>query len=234
VVENNKPVLNIDWATHEAAKYACENWHYSQRMPKSKLVKFGVWENNKFIGVVIFGSGATPDLVNPYNLKPNQGCELVRIALTKHITPVSKIMSFTLKKLKKEYPNLRIVISFADPSEGHHGGVYQATNWVYNGKTTGYWGYIDKNGKEWHPRNVWVNKKGTSKVIHASQCEKVYKEGKHRYLYPLDDEMKKQIMFLKKPYPKRVSGADNGTAGVHLAGGGVIPTDTLQTQEAIT
>ena len=27
---SSKPVLRIDWATHEAARYACEKWHYSR------------------------------------------------------------------------------------------------------------------------------------------------------------------------------------------------------------
>jgi hypothetical protein len=78
---SQKVELRIDWATHEAATFAVENWHYSKRMPKSKLAKVGVWENGKFVGVVIFGVGATGDLFCPYGLKPTQGCELVRIAL---------------------------------------------------------------------------------------------------------------------------------------------------------
>jgi hypothetical protein len=31
-----KPELKIDWASHEAAKYACENWHYSKCLPAGK------------------------------------------------------------------------------------------------------------------------------------------------------------------------------------------------------
>ena len=60
--------LKIDWATYKAAKYAVEHWHYSRCMPKSKLSKIGVWENGKFIGAVIFGYGATPEIGKPYRL----------------------------------------------------------------------------------------------------------------------------------------------------------------------
>jgi hypothetical protein len=42
-----KADLRIDWATHAAAKYACENWHYSGCMPVGKLVKVGAWESGK-------------------------------------------------------------------------------------------------------------------------------------------------------------------------------------------
>lgn len=46
---SSKPELRIDWATHEAARFACERWHYSRVIPKSKLAKFGVWEDGAFV-----------------------------------------------------------------------------------------------------------------------------------------------------------------------------------------
>lgn len=61
--------LHLDWCSYEAAKFACEKWHYSKCIPKSKLVKIGVWEHDVFVGVVIFGVGATHDLVKQYGLK---------------------------------------------------------------------------------------------------------------------------------------------------------------------
>jgi len=124
---NSRPELRIDWCSHDAARYACENWHYSKCVPKSKLAKIGVWENGIFIGVLIYGVGATPDLVKPYGLTKEQGCELVRISLRNHQTPVSRLIAISLRVLKKEFPGLRLVVSFADPEQGHHGGVYQAS-----------------------------------------------------------------------------------------------------------
>ncbi|WP_459208945.1 Mom family adenine methylcarbamoylation protein [Bacillus haynesii] len=50
--------LKIAWATHKAAKFACENFHYSKCLLAGKLVKIGTWEDGKFIGVVIFSRGA--------------------------------------------------------------------------------------------------------------------------------------------------------------------------------
>jgi hypothetical protein len=49
--------LKIDWATPKAAKYACEKWHYTKHLPSASC-RVGVWENDKFIGVVLFGIGA--------------------------------------------------------------------------------------------------------------------------------------------------------------------------------
>jgi hypothetical protein len=118
-----KTVLKIDWATHQAAKYAVENWHYSESMPAGKLVKVGAWENGKFIGVVLFGRGANNNIGKPYGLSQTAACELVRIALTKHITPVSKIAAIAMRFLKANSPGLRLIISYADPLQGHHWGI---------------------------------------------------------------------------------------------------------------
>lgn len=129
-----KADLRIDWATHEAAKYACINWHYSKCIPVGKLVKVGAWENGKFVGVVLFARGATPNLGSPYGLGQDECVELVRIALTKHEIPVSRIASLAMKFLHRSNTKLRLVVSFADQSQGHHGGIYQAGNWIYTGQ----------------------------------------------------------------------------------------------------
>lgn len=192
-----KTNLKIDWATHEAAKYACQNWHYSKCLPAGALVKIGVWENSKFIGVVLFSRGATPNLCKPYGLTQTECCELTRIALKSHKTPVSKILSIALKFFRQRNPKMRLIVSFADVSEGHHGGIYQATNWIYTGKSSdAKFGLL--NGKEIHPRTI-----STMTKIQKSKLSWILKPGKHRYLMPLDDGIKKKIVVLSKPYPKR-------------------------------
>ena len=49
-MSSEKVELKLDWCSYEAAKYACEHWHYSKCMPVGKTVKIGVWENKKYIG----------------------------------------------------------------------------------------------------------------------------------------------------------------------------------------
>jgi len=195
-------------------------------MPKSKLVKVGAWENNTFIGVVLFGYGATAELGTPYGLKMSQCCELVRIALRRHITPVSRIMRLALKFLTQANPGIRLVVSFADSTQGHHGGIYQATNWLYAGKTASCVFYRDPKGKLWHPRRASKTPNLQKQLVTKDWTEE-RQEGKHRYLMPLDDAMRKQIEPLRKPYPKRVTSADSGTLATQAGGGGAIPTVTL-------
>lgn len=201
----DKVNLKIDWASHEAAKYACLNWHYSKCLPVGKLVKIGAWENDKFIGVVIFGRGANKSLGEPYKLDQTECCELVRIALTDHKTPVSRIMSIAIKLLKNIHKQLKLVISFADSEQNHYGVIYQATNWVYVGKTNSADEYLYK-GKRWHGR-AFRKSLGSHLNYVNKGLEIVQGSQKHRYLMPLNDEMKTKISILSKPYPKRMKQA---------------------------
>ena len=198
-----KADLRIDWATHEAAKYACINWHYSGCLPAGKLVKVGAWEDGKFIGVVLFGRGANHNMVKGYGLDQDHGCELVRIALTKHLTPVSKISAYAIRFLKQQSPNLRLIVSYADPEAGHHGGIYQAGNWIYRGISA-------SAVKVWY-NGKWSHKKTVDDAgVRQDNLLKKKVAGKHTYLMPLDAEMRARILPLSKPYPKRAKQAISG------------------------
>lgn len=232
-----KVELKIDWATHEAAKYACENWHYSKSVPMPPLVKIGVWENDKYIGCVLFSRGASPNLLAPYGLSQLEGCELTRVALTKHTNPVSRIIKIAVKFLKKNSPNLRLIISFADKNQGHHGGIYQAGGWIYSGKSSPKTEYVDSSGKKWHTRQVTesgvVKQFGSiSKGAKKSDCRVIKIDGKHRYLMPLDNDMRKRILPLSKPYPKRAGGDTSDTPAFQAGEGGSLPTPALHSQSA--
>lgn len=224
---SSRPELRLDWCSHEAAKYACEKWHYSRCVPKSKLAKIGVWESGRFIGVVLFGVGATADLVKRYGLSHTQGCELVRVALCDHVTPVSRIVAVALKIIKKAFPGIRLVVSFADPEQGHVGAIYQAGGWLFSGMSAASDEYIYK-GKRWQGRSFRNSFKGMEK---HPDVKIVKGSSKHRYLMPLDDEMRQRIEPLRKPYPKRERSAENGTPGIQSGGGGVNPTRSLHTPE---
>lgn len=215
-----KADLRIDWATHAAAKYAVEAWHYSRRMPKSKLLKVGAWEDGKFIGVVIFGvGGGNSTHGGKYGLnRAGEVCELVRVALRSHESPVSKIVAVALRFLKKSNPKLRMVVSFADTMQGHHGGIYQAGNWVYTGLTEGDREF-HVNGEILHPRTIhlrgWKQVESWLRDNVDASARLVKTPGKHKYIMPLDAEMRAQIAPLAKPYPKRVKQAttDDQSAG---------------------
>jgi hypothetical protein len=216
--------LRIDWATHAAAKYACEHWHYSRCTPKFKQVWIGVWEDERFIGIVAFGRSSTPYLGDAFGLKTTECCELTRVALTAHKSPVSRIVSLALMFLKKQSPGMRLVVSLADSLQGHHGGIYQAGNWIYIGRSS--------EMQQFYFRGKWRNDSSLMRYLQVNPAAKsVLKKrkvpGKHKYLMPLDSDMRKRISTLSKPYPKRAQGDTKDTPGNLPGEGGSTPTCAL-------
>ena len=193
--------------SYEASKFACENFHYSQNIPPSKLVKYGVWENGFFKGAILFGDSTNFNIGSPYGLHYTEICELERIALTTHKHPVTQILSKALKLLHKTNPNLKLVVSYADANQGHLGIIYQANNWIYCGEMPNRYLYII-NGEKLHGRTVydrygrsdleWI-KQHIDKEAHTERLKK-----KHKYIYPLTKTLKKKYKHLSKPYPKTI------------------------------
>jgi hypothetical protein len=230
--------LKIDWATYEAAKYACKNWHYSRSIPVSPLVKIGAWEDDKFIGVILFSRGSNMTLLKPYGLLQTEGCELTRVSFINHKTPLSRILSISINFLIKKNSKLRLIVSFADQNVGHSGIIYQAGNWIYTGESNVKNEYIDKNGRNWHSRQVsesGFNKQFGKyrKAVRRSECKVLHLLGKHRYLMPLDREMKRIIEPLRKPYPKCAESKDNVASSDQGEESGVNPTSALPSIETI-
>jgi len=228
----NKADLKLDWCSHDAAKYAVEHWHYSKSMPMPPTIRIGVWECDQFIGCVVFARGASPHLGAAYGLQQTEVAELTRVAITAHIVPVSRILTIAVAMLRRKESGLRLIVSFADTNEGHHGGIYQGAGWMYCGKTSSKNDYISADGRRYRDRQVtasgYARQFGVmTHVPKVRDCIAIPLEGKYRYLYPLDDSMKEQIASLSKPYPKRPKDSSEPPA-IHAGEGGAAPTRTLQ------
>jgi hypothetical protein len=225
VAMSSKPELRLDWCSHQAAKYAVDHWHYSRTMPVGKLVKIGVWEGEAFVGCILFARGANNNLYKPYGLNQIEGAELVRVALATHQTPVSRIIKIALAMLCIQSPGMRLIISFADTKQGHHGGIYQAGNWIYTGRISPPTEYI------WQGR--WVHSMQIQTMIrsgHVKSRKDLKKRPgsvKHRYLMPLDPDMRARVQHLAKPYPKRAGSLASEATPTPGREGGATPTPAL-------
>lgn len=224
---SSKRRLNVDWCDFKAARYAVMNWHYSRSMPVGKTITLGAWWDEKFYGAILYSWGANHNIGSPYGLKMTEVAELVRVAIKKgHEFPVSQVLAVSQRKLVSQCPGLRLIVSYADTGEGHHGGIYQAAGWVYAGMTQVKFDFI-ADGKKLQRRAYTGTNYGQPKQELPANATPIKSPAKHRYLMPLDDAMRKQIEPLRKPYPKRVRSADGGTSGNQPEGGGSIPTRTL-------
>lgn len=214
-----RPDLRLDWCEHAAARYACERWHYSGTVPAGKNVYLGVWEGGVFIGAVVFGMGSGNSTNGArFGLRDRfEVAELARIALRRHRSAVSRVIAIAVRLLRRQSPGLRLLISFADPKFGHHGGVYQASGWHYAGLT--------KPDVQYRIRSGWVHHRTATSKGSAAGLPSRRLPCKHRYLLPLDDATRAHVATLAQPYPKRVKQATTGCPSV---GGGAAPTHTLQ------
>lgn len=227
--------LRLDWVGSDAARYATTHWHYSRSMPTPPINAVGVWEDEQFIGVVIFSRGASSTIGFPFGLVASELCELTRVALRAHKAPVSRIVAIAVKMLKKRNPGLRLVVSFADPEQGHHGGIYQAGGWTYTGTGAASTEYVDRTGRRWH--NRMVSASGMEcvygefrPVVKTSECRKIRCQGKHRYALALDSAIADRVKAMARPYPKRVRSSE--AEGHPPSDGGAAPTRTLHSAGA--
>jgi hypothetical protein len=196
------------------------------------LLRVGVWEDSEFIGCVLFGRGATPTLAKSFSLLQTEISELTRIALRTHSVPVSQIVAVALRMFRKLCPRMRLIVSFADPAEGHHGGIYQGLGWLYSGTSqpaTLYW----SEGRWKHTREVMGGAFGGVRKLKDGGKGLPIKvvPGKHRYLLPLDAETRARLSPLAKPYPKRDladRAGKSSPAGPAGGEGGAVPTPALQ------
>ena len=229
---SSRPELRLDWCSHEAAKYAVEKWHYSECLPAGKIVKIGVWEDGLFIGVILFSKGAAPQSHCPYGIKNTEICELTRVSLSRHRATVSKILSIAVRMLLKQSTGLRLIVSYADPEQGHHGGIYAAANWIYVGPTSGCEHFVDvATGERVHSKTLRTGRKGLATKLKSQGRIRSIKVWKHKFLMPLDQEMRTRIAHLARPYPKRAGSAVSGTTDSQSGRGGATPTPALSDNE---
>ena len=206
--------MRLEIASHKAIKYACMNFHYAKAVPVNTFGYSVFNDKNEWCGVILYGTGATPNIGSQYNLKQGQIVELVRMALNGKQTNTSKAMALSLKLLTKKLPLCKLVVSYADIDQNHTGIIYQATNWFYVGdcNQNTRTGFII-NGKKIHNKTLHGMGKEQSlkgaRSIDPNATEYISK-GKRKYIYPIDKKLIPLCKSLSKPYPKNAEIAHKG------------------------
>jgi hypothetical protein len=196
-----KPNLRIGWCSAEAARFAVMNWHYSKAMPVSKMARLGVWEDGAFIGCVIFAMGGNNRIGDPFGMRASDCCELVRVAMTTHVTPVSRVLAIGLRMLKQSAPELKLVVSYADPVQGHAGGIYKAGGWTYLGTTAPSYEFR-LNGKRLQKRAFTGSNFGNAVAQLPRGAVKVATPGKHKFAMGFSDDARRVLATMAVQYVK--------------------------------
>jgi len=172
-------------------------------MPMPQLIKVGVWEGGDFIGAILFGRGANRSALAFAGFAQLESAELVRVALTRHAHPVTRMVSIALKMLRGHSPGTRVVFSYADPKQGHLGRIYQAGNWIYVGRGS--------PTREFFYQGRWVHNRVMTGPMFNRPCQYSTRgcavrtvPGKHKYLFPLDRSVRPRLEELRQPYPQQI------------------------------
>lgn len=117
--------------------------HYLGKWPKDIEKIYGILhvkpEGKELVGTIVYGFPRVQaiKMLEPEAF-PGQVLEIKRLYVIDELnTPnvESFVIAKSLKMIKQEFPNVKVVVTFADDAEGHKGVVYQATNAIYLGKT---------------------------------------------------------------------------------------------------
>lgn len=195
----NYTIKKIDCKT--AKEYIRKN-HYSHGCHNGPSPCYGLFDGSNLIGVLMF---ATPcsEAVRASVFGPDYKdwvTELHRLHIL-DVTPrnaESWFISRCLKLLKKDKPNIKAVLSFADSTEGHEGTIYKATNAYFIGTTGRATFYRDATGRLRHPRQCGVNiTKDTAKQLRW-KAEKRGAKNRYLFLLPSSKVEKKHLIKLCK------------------------------------
>jgi hypothetical protein len=162
--------------------------HYSGRKPSISYA-FGYYESDVLKSVCTFGKPASNSLcIGVCGVEYSRSVyELNRLIVDGGIKiPLSKFVAYCLNQLKQY--NL-IIVSYADTQMSHNGYIYQATNFLYTGKTKQRTDkYVDGGRHSRHYDND--NQKGLRKL----------RSSKHRYIYFTCNKKYKKIYTKKLNY----------------------------------
>lgn len=180
-------------------------YHYSGKIVPNSLVHFGAFLDGKLHGVLSYGcsmvKAKTMKLVEGTGW--NEFLELNRMAFDEYLPRNSEsyCIGKTLRMIKKQAPQVKWVVSFADATECGDGTIYRASNFVLTG--------IHKN------TSILVNN-GGQKICNVTisahtfgdkqkQMRKDFKPAagfQLRYIYFLDPKCKERLTVPVIPFSK--------------------------------
>ena len=149
ILEKMKDEFDVEPAKRQDVEVFIKR-HYLQKFPTGIKKIYAIYkkesEGKKMVGMIIYGSpfNTAGKFLEP-EINHSEILELKRLYIDD--IGVKNLESFaigqSLKLLKRDEPTTKIVITFADDVQGHVGGIYQATNAIYLGKSeTGKHKYI--------------------------------------------------------------------------------------------
>jgi len=188
------------------AKTLLERYHYLHSIPGGSKLAFGVFVGCSLRGALTLGAGPA----NAHRLMNQAGPQdcttLTRLWLSDELpkNAESRVIGIVLRALRK-HTDLKFIISYADPTQGHLGTIYQAAGWLYTGLSSATPLYDLGDGKPQHSRSL-AHAYGTHSIHHFAEhgvnVKLVGQVPKHRYLSILDSAWRNRLVPPVLTYPK--------------------------------
>ena len=201
-------IFNIKEIPRKQANNIIVNNHYSKKVTTHSTIHLGVFLNGSMIGVLQYGYAMNPASMAGVvkETKINEYLELNRMWFCDDSPPNAKTqaLSYSIKYIKRKFPKIKWIQSFADERCNKFGIVYQAANFLYcGGHTSIFW---ELDGETFH-NSIMTNKRRQRgyKLLNDSKIKN--RLVKHtfrqfRYIYFIKKAYKKDLCFKIQPYPK--------------------------------
>ena len=188
-----KDLYEVKKISYQDTKPFILDIHYAKRMPSISYA-YGLFLNNELVGIISYGSPASPSLCKGIAGEKNKKLviELNRLVLKNNKkNEASMLIGASFKLL----PKPKIIVSYADTAQDHLGVVYQATNFLFTGTSK--------------PRTDMAGKDGKHSRHHlGDRTKRVYRSAKHRYVYLLGNkrqkrQLKEELKYGIMDYPRK-------------------------------
>jgi adenine modification enzyme len=188
--------------------------HYSKKIFNNSYIHLGLFEKNNLLGVLQYGHLLNNNSVGSIVSGTDNGnaLELNRMWLSDKIIikyPESQAISYSIKYIKRKFPKIKWIQSFADERCGGFGIVYQACSFNYYGEHLSE--FYELDGEVYHKIMFTNNGKSASNSTKAKYLKEnkekaiKYELRQFRYIKFLDQREKKKCLLKEQPYPKHYS-----------------------------
>ena len=185
---NNGLCMKIRIISAKLAKKYIHKYHYSHGSHHSPSPCYGLVDNKHLVGVCMFAIPCSERVRSKIFGEEYKSTvlELHRLHILDKMGMCnieSWFISQCLHALRIDRPDIKCVVAFSDPSAGHKGIIYQATNAYYYGRSGKSTFYMDRDGRLHHPRQCGINI--TKEIAKTKGWIPTIRDGKYRYFWLL-------------------------------------------------
>jgi len=210
--------------------------HYSGKVVPNSSIHFGIFHKKTLLGVMSFGPPMRKDLSMRLvrDTKWDGMIELNRMALCDLLprNSESRCLAVAIRILKKRYPNLEWIQTFADSCQCGDGTIYRAVGFLLTGVKKNSELVIGRDGSVISTMSLFHNKESDISSFKKLDGYMI------RYVYPINETVVDRLTVPVLPYRyidevgagmyKGEKRGKKAKSGDQPDSGGAVPTSTLQ------